>query len=489
MPAQADGTLLVLALLLPLAGMPAQLLLPARFAPRIVLAQLGGGLGVAVAIAHALLQEGRPIAYALGGFQPPLGIQLRADGLSAVMLLASAVIIGAVALFAWPAAGEAREPRRQALFWVLLAALWAGLVLVFLASDLFTLFVALEVLTFAAIPLVCLDGSAATLKAALDYLIYALLGSLLYLLGVALVYGAHGVLDIGLLAARAHADPASLFAVALMTAGLAAKSALWPLHFWLPPAHGGASPPVSALLSALVVKASFFLLLRLWFAAMPDLPGGVAGQVLALLGAAAIVIGGVQAMRQRRLKLLVAYSTVAQLGYLFIVFAFGPEDGERALRQAWLGGAMQIAAHAAAKAAMFMAVGLMAEALGHDRIDGLGGLLRIRPASLAAFGIAGMSLMGLPPSGGFVAKWLLLYASVASGRWWWGAAILTGGLFTGAYLYRVFAAAFAAPAGALPAPRREGPREAVVLGLALLSLALGLLPLPAIGLVLIGRLP
>ena len=485
--APTDGVLLVLALLVPLAGLPLALLLPARFAPPIALAQVAAGFGIAVALAQAVLRAGAPITYALGGWQPPLGILLRADGLSAVMLLTSAVIVGAAALYAWPAAPAAT--RRDQMFWVLLPALWAGLSLVFLASDLFTLFVALEILAFAAIPLVCLDGGAATLKAALNYLVYALLGSLLYLLGAALVYGAHGVLDIGLLAGRPHADAATLLAAALITAGLCAKSALWPLHFWLPPAHGGASPPVSALLSALVVKASFFLLLRLWFAAMPELPGSAAGQLLAGLGAAAIVMGGVRALRQQRLKLLVAYSTVAQLGYLFIVFAFGDADGPRVLRQAWLGGAMQVVAHATAKAAMFMAVGLMVEALGHDRIDRLGGLVQARPLTLAAFGIGGMSLMGLPPSGGFVAKWFLLYASVASGRWWWGAAILTGGLFTGAYLFRVFAAAFARPAGPLATPARAASREAVVLALALLSLGLGLLPLPSLGLVQIGRWP
>ncbi len=489
MAAAPDGLLLVLALLVPLSGLPASLLLPARLGPPILLAQLAAGMAVAVALARAVLRAGAPITYALGGWQPPLGVLLRADGLSAVMLLASCTIVGAVALYSWEPSDDGAASRRQQLFWVLLAALWAGLCLVFLASDLFTLFVGLEILTFAAIPLVGLDGRTPTLKAALDYLVYALLGSLLYLLGVALIYGAHGVLDIGLLGARGHADRASLLAAALITAGLAAKSALWPLHFWLPPAHGGASPPVSALLSALVVKASVFLLLRLWFAAMPELPGGAAGQVLAFLGAAAVVIGGVQALRQERLKLLVAYSTVAQLGYLFIVFAFGEADGPRVLRQAWLGGTMQIAAHAVAKAAMFMAVGLMAEALGHDRIAGLGGLVRLRPVSLAAFAIGGMSLMGLPPSGGFVAKWFLLYASVASGRWWWGAAILTGGLFTGAYLYRVLAAAFATPATPLPSPPPDRRREAVVLALALASLGLGVLPLPALGLALIGGGP
>jgi formate hydrogenlyase subunit 3/multisubunit Na+/H+ antiporter MnhD subunit len=105
-----------------------------------------------------------------------------------------------------------------------------------------------------------------------------------------------------------------------MTAGLAAKTALFPLHIWLPPAHSGAPPAASALLSALVVKASFFLVVRLWFDVAAGLTGEMAGQILGAMGAGAILVGGVVALRQARLKLLIAYSTVAQLGYLFLMF-------------------------------------------------------------------------------------------------------------------------------------------------------------------------
>ena len=138
---------------------------------------------------------------------------------------------------------------------VLLLSLWGGLNAVVLGRDLFTLYVALELLTFAAVPLVCLDGRAETLAAALRYLLFALLGSVLYLLGTVLLYGAYGMLDIALLAARDAAGAAPpLVAGALMTVGLLAKTALFPLHLWLPPAHAGAPPPASAVLSALVVK-------------------------------------------------------------------------------------------------------------------------------------------------------------------------------------------------------------------------------------------
>ena len=152
-----------------------------------------------------------------------------------------------------------------------------------------------------------------------------------------LLYGAYGVLDIVLLSSRVHADPATLVAAALMTVGLLAKTALFPLHLWLPPAHAGAPAPASAVLSALVVKGSFFIVVRLWFDVMPGLPGLPAAQLLAALGAAAIVVGNVVALRQERLKLLIAYSTLAQIGYLFLMFplAFDPGVGTaRARRRA-----------------------------------------------------------------------------------------------------------------------------------------------------------
>jgi formate hydrogenlyase subunit 3/multisubunit Na+/H+ antiporter MnhD subunit len=230
------------------------------------------------------------------------------------------------------------------------------------------------------------------------------------------------------------------------------------------------------VLSALVVKGSFFIVVRLWFEALPGLANAAAMQMLGLLGAGAILYGSALALRQARLKLLVAYSTVAQIGYLFLVFplAFDASAGRLAAGTALAGGLLQAVSHALAKAAMFMSAGLVAVALGHDRIAGLGGLARARPATLLAFALAGVSLVGLPPSGGFAAKWLLLSASVATRQWWWAAVIVAGGLLTGAYLVLVLMRAFGEPeAAAIPARPIAAWREAVPLVLALLAVLLG----------------
>jgi formate hydrogenlyase subunit 3/multisubunit Na+/H+ antiporter MnhD subunit len=478
----------VLAVVLPAAAVPLLLLLGARQAGRMMTVLLPAGLFIAVAIASLVWEAKAPLAYFVGGWAPPLGIALRADGLSAVMVVVTALIVGAISLFAGETfrvpEGEA-ETRRPLVFWTLLMGVWAALNAVWFGADLFALYVALELLTFGAVPLVCLDGSAATLQAALRYLLFALVGSALYLLGVALFYGAYGTLDIGLLAARVRPEPVVFVAAALMIAGLAAKTALFPLHLWLPPAHAGAPAAASALLSALVVKGSFFLIVRIWFDVMPGLPSMAAAQILGALGAAAIVVGSVVALRQARLKLMIAYSTVAQIGYLFFLFPLATGQAWNGI--AWTGGMLQLVAHAFAKAAMFLAAGLIGEAMGHDRISDLSGIGRAMPKTVFAFGLAGMSLMGLPPSGGFVAKAMLLTAAVGEGQWWWAVVILAGGLLAAGYVFRVIVPAIAP--GNIPALRVEvsGRRQGVVLALAVGALLLGFLPLRPSQMLEIGR--
>jgi formate hydrogenlyase subunit 3/multisubunit Na+/H+ antiporter MnhD subunit len=312
----------------------------------------------------------------------------------------------------------------------------------------------------------------------------------LYLLGAALLYGAFGTLDIQTLARVIEPGPAVSVALALMIAGLLAKAALFPLHLWLPPAHAGAPAAASAVLSALVIKAPFFLILRLVFDVAPPLTAAWAGEILAILGAASILFCSIMAARQARLKLMIAYSTVAQIGYLFLIFplAAGTEAVPPWGTIAWTGGALQLVSHALAKAAMFMAAGLVAEAFGHDRISDLGGFGRVLPVSAFAFALGGLSLMGLPPSGGFIAKCLLLTATVIEGHAWLAATILAGGMLAAGYVFRVVGRALATPAVPLIVKRTIPRRlEAVALVLALAAVGLGFVPLQPFSFLTAGR--
>jgi multicomponent Na+:H+ antiporter subunit D len=467
----------ILSLAAPLIAGVLALLLPSRWLLGLVLVTSAvtalGGLGLAVEVGTY-----GPLRYTLGGWQAPLGIELHADGLAALMLASCGLVVALIALhatseFRAPATGDARRPR---LFWPLFFFLWGSLNAVFLAADLFNVYVALELMGLAAIPLVTLGGSAAALTAGMRYLLVAMLGSLMYLLGVALLYVQYGALDFTLLRVALQADVVTWTAAGVMTIGLLAKTALFPLHFWLPPAHSNAPAPASALLSALVVKASFYLVVRLWFDVLPDVTTAAAAQVIGISGAGAILWGSILALRQQRLKLLVAYSTVAQLGYLFIMFplAGGAGAEEPWGMGAWSGGVLHAISHAFAKAAMFLVAGSLITATGHDRIDSIGGVAQHMPMAIFAFGLAGLTIMGLPPSGGFVAKWLLLSAAIVSGQWVWAVVMLVGGLLAAAYLFRVIGQAFLARptvAELRPVPLRE---QLPALALAICSMLLGI---------------
>ena len=468
-------TSIVLPILLPLAAATLTFLLR-RGA---VAASLVTALGISAAVILLALEifTSGPIEYTVGGWEAPLGIELYADGLTAVMLLMAAIV--GVGITAYAAGYFSDDPESARFFWPLFLFLWSALNVIFLSADVFNLYVGLELMGLSAVALLTLEGKRDALTAGMRYLLVSLLGSLIYLLGVALLYGTFGTLAVLELGAQMFPAPATWAALGLVTAGMLLKTALFPLHFWLPPAHSSAPSPVSALLSALVVKGSFYLLLRLWFDVFPEALTPAAGQLLGVLGAVAILWGSILAIFQRRLKLLVAYSTVAQIGYLFILFPL-------ASTEAWSGGVYHALSHACAKAAMFMAAGTLMHSLGTDDLDALDGASEKFPVSVYAFGLAGITLMGLPFSGGFTAKWLLLSAAFESGQWWYAAVVLAGGLLAAGYLLRALARLLTpAPAvKVIHSPKRG--MEVTSLALASVALLLGLVSAPILELLQVG---
>lgn len=449
----------------PLLAAIASLLLPVRHRTA-----LAGVFALAQWAATLRLVGTGETAQAVGGWEAPLGIALAVDALAAGMVGLTAVVATLCGVYA--ARYLRDEAAAQGWFWPLFWFLWAALNVIWLSGDIFNLYVGLELLGLAAVGLVALRGSAEALAAALRYLLAALLGSLAYLLGVALLYGHYGTLSLAGLAAAADGGAASTVALALMAVGLMLKTALFPLYGWLPPAHGGALTPVSALLSALVIKASFYILLRLWWALEPAaLPP--AATLLGLLGAAAVLWGGWMAWRQHALKQLVAYSTVAQIGYLFLFFPLAAAGGEAAAL-ARDGMLLMLVSHALAKAAMFLSAGNLILASGSERIAELAGINRVRVLALVSFGVAGVSIMGLPPSGGFTAKWLLLQSALAGGQWGWIAVLLGGGLLAALYVFKVFHQAYLDGPDEARFARPSRMLELPALALALASVAVGL---------------
>jgi formate hydrogenlyase subunit 3/multisubunit Na+/H+ antiporter MnhD subunit len=400
------------------------------------------------------------------------------------MLLMSAAVGSAASVYSMYFFKE----DQAAQYWPLWLMLWSALNALFLSADLFNLYVALELTTLAGVGLVILSGTREANEAALRYLLVALAGSLLYLAGVTVMYGAYGALDVEMLSGRATSGVPMFGVLLLVMLGLMLKTALFPFHFWLPPAHGSALPPVSALLSGLVVSASFYVLLRLWFDLFPAEVTRSVAILPAMMGSFAIVWGSVQAMIAERMKMLVAYSTVAQVGYLFLIF--GLADRESAIGfEAWSGGVLFALSHALAKGALFLAAGTIFQAAGHDRIRDLARVARRLPVTFFAIGCASVSLMGLPPTAAFTAKWTMLKVALDRGRFELAIIIVVGGLLAAVYLFRLLATAFDATGDdEVVAPPAAVPRilEYTTLVLALGSLMLGLVTWPVIELLWIG---
>ncbi|MBD3896274.1 NADH-quinone oxidoreductase subunit N [Halomonas sp. ML-15] len=424
-----------------------------------------------------------PVTLAVGGWEPPLGIAWWLDLPAAALLGMTALLMGlaSLSLLADP---DSRDDR---FLWSLWWLLWTSLNALLLARDLFSLYVILELMSLAAVGLVARSHDDPHHRAALRYLFASLLGSLLYLLGVALLYGQTGLLDLGLLAEAMSTTPATRLAAVMLTLGLAIKAALVPLHLWLPAAHSRARAPVSALLSGAVVAAALMVLWRLWLGPLARLDGSLR-PALALLGASALIWGGLQAMLQRRLKLVIAWSTLSQSGYALLLptLAGGSWHGKAAQ-----GAVLLLVAHGLAKGALFLAAGAIQRAYGHDRLSGLIGSARRAPLAWSIIALAGLGLVGLPPGGGFVGKWWLLDASLATARPGIAALLLLGTLLTGAWLWRLGELALR-PAEAVALSRRPcGVTLGAALVLALLSWLAGLAalawlpvsPLPRIGLV------
>ncbi|MDQ7068045.1 MAG: proton-conducting transporter membrane subunit [Sulfurimonas sp.] len=408
-----------------------------------------------------------------------MGINLYVDGLSLLMLGLTALIGVLVTLYST----KYFTQESSILFWPLYLFMTAGLNALFLSQDIFNFYVTLELIGLASVALSTLSSTKEALTGAMRYLLVTLAGSLAYLLGVALLYHGFGSVDISILSQKIESTPVVWAAMGLMSAGLLLKSALFPFHFWLPPAHANAPAPISAILSALIIKASIYIQLRLVLYLFMPL-GDIYLEVLfGVLGTMAIVWGSVQALLQTRLKLLIAYSTVAQIGYIFIAFSLAIGG----VPIAWNALVYLILSHALAKSAMFLVAGNLLHFCGHDRITDLDRLAQRLPLSITAFALAGVSIIGLPISGGFIAKWFLLEAALIDENWIFILVILVGGLLAAAYIFKVLGFAFTKAPQSHEGEMLSPYMEFTPLILAILSIVIGFFAIPILSLVEIGN--
>ncbi|MBU0480387.1 MAG: oxidoreductase [Proteobacteria bacterium] len=471
---QADCWL-ILPIILPLSGALVSFLRKSRPRwPGLIFSLLASLAGGSLAWKVMLHGAGR---YDLGGWQPPLGISLRADGPAVLMVLMTAVTGLAISIYAGGyfrsriagREGDRRHVIQERFFWPLWLLLWGALNGLFLSGDIFNMYITLELVALSSVGLTALSGKPASQVAAMRYLLVSLLGSLSFLLGVGFLYKVYGTLELAAIQAVISLSPPVGVAMTMISVGLMLKTALFPFHFWLPPAHANALAPVSAILSALVIKGGWYLFFRFWQGLIP-LIGDSGGLVVAALGGGAIIWGAFQAFSQQRLKMLVAYSTVAQIGYLFVVFPLLAGGGGQGAAAPYY----FAISHSCAKGAMFLAAGTIFLQMGHDRIRDLDGVRQLLPKTAFAFALGGLSLIGLPPTGGFIAKYMYLSLAVGQGRWPLLLLLVMGSGLTAAYIFR-------AVAHILSPKMVSGSRQAIVapgmewsaLALALVAIILG----------------
>jgi len=425
--------------------------------------------GAAVAAAIAALAGAAEVAgggvrrYAVGGWPAPWGIELVLDPLSAFTSAAIACVAAVSLAGAGPGARAAFE-RTTPRFYALALVVVTGLLGITGSGDLFNVFVFLEIAAIASYALVA-SGAAPALAAGFRYLVLGTVGASFYLIGVGLLYALTGTLNMGDLAARVPAVAGSpLFAggVAFIVVGLAIKMALFPLHGWLPDAYTHAPPPVAALLPAVATKAPAYALARtLLYVLRPDeLP---VATTLAWAGGAAVVVGGLFALRQTDARRLLAYSSVSQMGY--IVLGLGLANAP-----ALTGAYLHLLNHAVMKSSLFMAVGAL---LLSARGPSLAALAEVAPRPLigACMVVAALSMVGVPPAGGFFSKWYLLQGAIEAGQPVLAAAILLGSLLAAVYMYRLTEAVWLSPAAAAGAARRREAPAVVLAALLVLALA------------------
>ncbi|WP_291205721.1 monovalent cation/H+ antiporter subunit D family protein [Hyphomonas sp.] len=389
-----------------------------------------------------------------------IGIEFRVDALNAMILLLVSGMGFLASVFAWPTIVAEVEKQKISLFLSAFLLCFAGLCGVAATGDAFNLFVFIEISSLATYVLVAMGASRdrRALTSAFDYLIMGTLGASFYIIGVGFLYAATGTLNMAELAAQLPAlsgNRSVQVGFAFIIVGLGLKAAMWPLHQWLPNAYGYSPSFVTMFLAATATKVALYAMIRWLFTIFnPEFPfeQAIFTFVLAPLGIAAMVVCSFQAVFQTDVRRMLAYSSVAQVGYMILGISIATTDGVSA-------GLLHLFNHALMKGALFMAIAGICINYKGTTIRDFAGLGRSAPLTMAAFAIAGLSLIGVPLTAGFISKLQLGYALFEHG-WWWAVLLVVFSSFLAVfYIGRILQSVFFLP----PANPRKSRKEAPLL--------------------------
>jgi multicomponent Na+:H+ antiporter subunit D len=401
------------------------------------------------------------LQYQLGGWAAPWGIEYRIDALSAFVLLFVSGI-GAVALSYAPASMAREIPEdRHYLFCAATLLCLTGLLGIAITGDLFNLFVFLEISSLSSYALISMGSSRRALTAALQYLILGTIGATFLLIGVGLLYMLTGTLNMIDMADRLSGAPGSrtvIVAFAFLTVGISLKMALFPLHLWLPNAYTYAPSVITAFLAATATKVAVYILLRFVFTvfgksfAFDTMP---LGNILLPLAILAILVPSTVAIFQTNIKRMLAYSSLAQIGYIVLGISFASITGLTA-------GIVHLFNHALMKGGMFLAMGCLVLRLGSAELADLRGVGRRMPWTMFAWVVGGLGLIGVPSTAGFISKWYLINAAWESGSVVVAGLVLFSSLLALVYVWRVVEAAYFQEPAAEQAQIREAPASMLI---------------------------
>ncbi|MBI4536232.1 MAG: monovalent cation/H+ antiporter subunit D family protein [Ignavibacteriae bacterium] len=422
-------TLLMGALLTPLAGA-----LRRSFAYPAALVSILAACGLSFLGLHQVLVRGT-MRYHLGGWVPPIGIEYVLDPLASFMTVVI-LTVGALVFVHSRDVVQNELPEKMVPFFSVSLLLLTGFCGIVLTGDLFNLYVFLEISSLAAYALIAV-GEKPSPVAAFRYLLVGTIGASFFLLGLGFLYmitGSLNIADVADILPSVVSEPPVVVGLVLIVTGLAIKMALFPMHGWLPDAYTYAPSAGSALIAPIGTKIGAYVLIRILFYLFDpnysrlQLP---LTSIVIWLSIAGILFGSIMAMAQKELKRMLAYSSVAQIGYIGLGIGLANPLG-------LVGAVLHTLNHAFMKGGLFLVVGNLRTRLGHSTIPLFDQTLRkAMPWTMASYSLMALSMVGIPPTAGFFSKWYLVLAAIEDSNWTAVGMILLSSLLTAVYFFRV----------------------------------------------------
>ncbi len=386
--------------------------------------------------------QGRVISYAVAGWEPPWGIELVVDSLSSLMVMLIAGVSLLIMIYSFVAVKYELERIVTGWYYTAFLLCLSGMIGLVISNDIFNMYVLIEITGISACALVAAKGTRLSTEAALKYLLLATVGSGFILFGIGFLYMITGHLNITFLAielAQVKDDYPILIwtTLSFLVVGFGVKAALFPLHLWLPDAHSSAPSPSSAILSSLVVKVYIIAFLKILLIAfgLEIFHETFIRHLIIVLAILAMLAGSFFAFVQIELKRRLAYSTVAQVGYVFLGIGLGTAWGLAA-------GMLHIVVHAFMKTCLFLCAGAIAYQTGRKKVNQFTGMGYMMPVTMGAFTIAAFSMVGIPLFGGFISKYGLALGSLEADLPLLILVIILSGLLNATYYFPIIGQAY-----------------------------------------------